>query len=192
MGGPERQRRRNLVPPRGKRLRSGYPAWEVALVCEGSKVGCPRAATQPRFWLEWGSSTSGQDLPATRSPCPAVHSEISARPSQPGCAVAKTVPLPAQAENRAEWATRPATRTGNLSALAELPRNFIAPGSGWGMGQSRSVRACLAGNVPAPPESCATSARPCGGRNWSDENRGAQIRRTGSGTAPEFQALARK
>jgi hypothetical protein len=39
---------------------------------------------QARFWLEWGSSTAGQSLPAARSRFRAVHSDsISTRPSQP-------------------------------------------------------------------------------------------------------------
>src|SRR5205807_7918824 len=46
-----------------------------------AKAGWP---TQARFWLEWGSSTAGQTLPAARSRFRAVHSDsISTRPSQP-------------------------------------------------------------------------------------------------------------
>jgi hypothetical protein len=38
--------------------------------------------TQARFWLEWGSSTAGQSVPAARSRFRAVHSDsISTRPS---------------------------------------------------------------------------------------------------------------
>jgi hypothetical protein len=43
-----------------------------------------RWPTQARFWLEWGSSTAGQSLPAARSRFRAVHSDsISTRSSQP-------------------------------------------------------------------------------------------------------------
>jgi hypothetical protein len=39
--------------------------------------------TQARFWLEWGSSTDGQSVPATGSRFQAIHSNsISIRPSQ--------------------------------------------------------------------------------------------------------------
>jgi len=96
-------------------------------------------------------------------------------------------------------ALRPALSGRNPKAAvtaAELPlrswTDFTAPCSRWWMGQSRNVRACLAGIVPAPQGSCAPSARPCDGGNWSDGNRGVQIRRRGFGTAPEFQPLARR
>ena len=42
-----------------------------------------RWPAQAWFWLEWGSSTAGQSLPAARSRFRAVHSDsISTRPSQ--------------------------------------------------------------------------------------------------------------
>ena len=66
------------VPHVNKRLRSDFARFPTLSFENGR---CP---IQARFWLEWGSSTVGQSLPAARSRFRAVHSDsISTRPSQP-------------------------------------------------------------------------------------------------------------
>jgi hypothetical protein len=58
--------------------------------------GCSfrRWPTQSRFWLEWGSSATGQSLPPTRSCVRSVHSgSISTRPLR-RLRAGKTAPLP--------------------------------------------------------------------------------------------------
>src|SRR5216684_8459093 len=82
-----------------------------------SRDGWP---TQARFWLEWGSSTAGQSVPAARSRFRAVHSDsISTRRVAHTtrfslCGEFKTFPVlhqldsfsnPTQAKTGLEWAT---------------------------------------------------------------------------------------
>ena len=78
--------------------------------------------TQARFWLEWGSSTAGQSLPAASSRFRVLYSEIcSGRDDS-----VKDLNIPTQAKSGLEWATRPpalssqALPIGNSSRAVEI------------------------------------------------------------------------
>jgi PD-(D/E)XK nuclease superfamily protein len=71
----------NITGPKHARYVRGTTRPHHKPCRDGAGGGWP---TQARFWLEWGSSTAEQSLPAARSRFRAVHSDsISTRPSQP-------------------------------------------------------------------------------------------------------------
>ena len=149
------------------------PVLMFADVVDGADVGMIQRRCGTRFPLKslsclgilcqfFGKELQGH-TPAKALVFRLVHDAHSAATQLSYNAVMGDCLLQHVADNVRPWAEASQFRLEGRSRVSSLPLC-----SRWWMGRSRNVRACLAGIVPAPRASCAPSARPCGGGNWSD------------------------